>query len=154
MPATKTRTHSSKCGGNPWDRGSPVAVPSAGPPEKPASARTSAPLLCHNADAVLADTAAGAELMTFNRATGLKLLQVHGRRPHVALLHRASNPSRPYPLEAAIVNGVKVTTEPAVRRWIARSSQASAPAPSTPTPQHEQRRRERIELKLDALGIK
>ena len=143
----------------------PSCSHSAAVPSKPTVAAcpratgTAAPapprrLACHNPQAVLDDAAAGAELMTFNRATGLKLLYVRGRRPHVALLHRASDPSRPYPLEAAVVNGVKVTSEPAIRRWIARSSQAPALAPSPPTQQQEQRRRERTEQKLDALGIR
>lgn len=122
---------------------------SPGTPEPPTHR-----LLCHNPDAVLADAEAGAELLTFNRATGLKLLQVHGRRPHVALLHRAADPAKPIPLESAIVSGVKVTTPAAVRRWIARCSHGRTSNAPAPTPQAETCRRQRTDARLDLFGIK
>ena len=94
--------------------------------------------------------------MSFNRATALKLLQVHGRRPHVGLLHRAADPAKPHPLESAVVNGVNVTTEPAVRRWIAANSQgrASPTGPEPPTPYQEERRRRAVDARLDAPGLR
>ena len=148
-----------KVGGDSLARVKPAAVPSSitAPAGRAASAALGVPrrLLCHNPDAVLADAEAGAELLTFNRATGLKLLQVHGRRPHVAVLHRAANPSNPVPLESAVVNGVRVTTEPAIRRWIlAQSRQSGRPGPTKPPPHQEQRRRERTKARLDALGLR
>ena len=154
---TAPHTAAPKSGGDSLARVKPGAVPSFITAPAAATAAPPAPrqLLCHNPDAVLADTEAGAELLTFNRATGLKLLQVHGRRPHVAVLHRAANPSNPIPLESAVVNGVRITTEPAIRRWIlAQSRQSGRPGPTKPPPHQEQRRRERTKARLDALGLR
>lgn len=154
---TAPRTAPPKDGGDSLARVKPAAVPSSITAPAGAAATSAPPaprrLLCHNPDAVLADAAAGAELLTFNRATGLKFLQVHGRRPHVAVLHRAANPSNLFPLESAVVNGVRVTTALAITRWILAQSRQSAKA-EVPKPQNELRRRERTESKLDALGIK
>jgi hypothetical protein len=131
-----------------------TALSTAAAPSNPTAPGTPRRLICHNPDAVLADAAAGAELLTFNRATGLKLLQVHGRRPHVGMLHRAANPGNPCPLESACVNNTRVTSVPAITRWILAQSRQAGQAPARTPPHQEQRRRERTEARLDSLGLK
>jgi hypothetical protein len=106
------------------------------------------------AAAVLEDLEAGHEPLTFARATHEKCLWVKGRAPNVRMLHRAAKPTRPFPLESAIVGSVRVTTRPALFRWLARRNQV---APSEVVRKQEERERQRSEgvaAKLDALGIR
>jgi hypothetical protein len=101
--------------------------------------------------AILADIEAGAEPLTFTAATREKCLRRDGRRHHVAWVYRQADPSRPFPLESAVIGGVRVTTRPAIMRWIARNSGVHA-APGW-TPGRMRREHESSERELERAGF-
>ena len=82
------------------------------------------------AAAVLADIAAGAEPLTFKQVAKLKYFRREGRHRHVAAVYRAAGDDPP--LESAVIAGVKISTEPAVQRYLARKNGIAAGANWTP----------------------
>ena len=92
-----------------------------------------------------------AEPLSLKRATRERCLWARGRAPHVALLYRAAQATNPHPLETATVVGVRVTTRPALLRWLGRLNQGGRP--EVPKPREEEQRRAAVERRLDALGL-
>ena len=151
---TKTATAPPRGGGRKPLEPTAAAAPSlsSAPAGAPASPQRSTP----GAAAIIADLEAGHEPLTFNRALREKCLWARGRPPHIQLLYRAIEPTKPNPLECALINDVYVTSRPALLRWLARNSHGSNPVAPVPVqaPKLEQRRREQTEARLDVIGLK
>ena len=123
--------------------------PHGGDDHAPSGARQSPP----GAAAVVADLEAGHEPLTFARATREKCLAIRGRPPNIRTLYRAAKRTQPCPLESAVVAGVRVTTRPALFRWIARKNHVPPPEVVREQEEHARQRRKGVEARLDALGI-
>lgn len=115
------------------------------------NATTTALRTTHGAASVLADIEAGAEPLTFKSATREQSLRRDGRRHHVAWVYRVADPSRPVPLESAIIGGVRVTTRPAIARWLAKSN--GLPVGAGWTPGRMRREHEAAERELAEAGF-
>jgi len=126
--------------------------------KSPPAAAAAAPVTCaipagpYGAAAVLADVAAGAEPLPFKRIARLACLKREGRSRHVGFVYRATDPANPHPLESAVICGVRVSTEAAVFRWLARNIGTPA-GPSAWTPTAARREHERAVKSLRAAGL-
>src|SRR5688572_9106437 len=88
---------------------------------------------CFGADAVVADLEAGAEPLTFSAAARERILRKDGRSPAISQVYRWHDTGiQGVRLEAARVAGSKVTTRPALARFIKRLSGSPEAAATTP----------------------
>jgi hypothetical protein len=130
---------------SPSSSDSPAPATSAGP-------ALAGPIL-RGADAVLQDIADGAEPLTFARAAKLRCLSRDGRHRHVGFVHRAADPTKPHPLEFAVISGVRMTTQAAAIRWLQRNSGTTPSSSASWTPGRFRKEHAVAERQLDDAGI-
>jgi hypothetical protein len=113
-------------------------------------------MVAHNtsqaAGSVLDDIEAGSETLTIAKASRLPELKVDGRPRHIATLYRwIERGIDGVHLEAVRIGGVRVTSRPAVLRFLSRLNATTGTVAITPAGQRRQA--SRLDRELAAAGI-
>ena len=102
---------------------------------------------------MIADIEAGAEPLTLKGAARLKCMKRDGANRSAPFMHRICSPTKSHPLDVAVINGVRMTTEAACLRWLAANSSAAPSARRGWTPGRTCTLHQEASRQLDAAGL-